>query len=97
IMPTLVSDVEKMGITPFDWNAGGEDAETPYPTSDKLVQEVLNDAKGHDNVVILLHDAHQFSIDAVPDIVKELRAQGYTFEMLTPDSKTVQQPFGKKS
>lgn len=91
IMPTLMQDVKNMGFTAFDWNAGGEDAETPYPTADKLAQDVLNDAKGHDNVVILLHDAHQFTIDAVPTIVKSLRDQGYTFALLTPQSIPVQQ------
>jgi peptidoglycan/xylan/chitin deacetylase (PgdA/CDA1 family) len=98
IMPELVEDVENMGIKPFDWNAGGEDASTPYPTTEELVQAVLNDAKGHDTVIILLHsERHQFSIDAVPEIVKQLRNQGYTFKTLTPDSPAVQQSFAKKN
>lgn len=97
IMPTLVEDVQAMGIKPFDWNAGGEDASTPYPTTDELVQDVLNDAEGHDTVIILLHERHEFSIDAVTEIVKQLRAQGYTFEMLTPDSPTVQQPYAQSN
>lgn len=97
IMPTLVKDVENMGFTPFDWNAGGQDAETPYPTADELAQEVIKDAKSHDSAVILLHDTHQFTIDAVPKIIKELRSLGYTFETLTPQSKPVQQAFAKQS
>ncbi len=97
IVPTLLKDVESMGFTPFDWNAGGEDAQKPYPTADELAQQVLKDAQGRQNVVILLHDAHQFTIDAVPAIIKEFRNQGYTFEVLTPQSKTVQQAPAKAS
>ncbi len=98
IMPELVEDVKAMGITPFDWNAGGEDATKPYPTTDELVDAVLNDAEGHDTVVILLHaERHEFSIDAVPEIVKQLREKGYTFEMMTPDSPTIQQAFAKSN
>ena len=98
IMPELVEDVKALGIKPFDWNAGGEDATKPYPTTDELVQMVINDAEGHDTVVVLLHaERHQFSIDAVPEIVKQLREKGYTFQMMTPDSPTVQQPYAKSS
>jgi peptidoglycan/xylan/chitin deacetylase (PgdA/CDA1 family) len=96
IMPKLVADVKAMGFTPFDWNAGGEDADTPYPTTEQLVKDILNDAKGHNDVVILMHDTHEFSIDVVPEVVQNLRAQGYTFKMLTPSSQKMQQPFGKK-
>lgn len=95
IMPALVGAVESMGFKPFDWNAGGEDALIPYPTSEQLVQSILMDAKGQDNLVILLHDTHLFSIDAVPELVRILRANGYAFEMLTPESKTVLQPFAR--
>lgn len=97
IMAELVEDVEALGVTPFDWNAGGEDATTPYPTTDELVQAVLNDAEGHDTVIVLLHERHEFSINAVPEIVKQLRSQGYTFEMLTPESTTVRQPYAKSN
>lgn len=93
IMPKLVSDVEKMGVTPFDWNAGGEDAVSHVPTKDKVVQDVMNDCKGQDNAVILLHDSenHATSIKAVPEIIKRLKAQGYTFKTLSAQSQKVQE------
>ncbi|HEX2938391.1 MAG TPA: hypothetical protein VHO66_05670, partial [Ruminiclostridium sp.] len=62
---------------------------------DQLVQDVLKDSKNRDNVVILLHDIHKFTVEAVPDIIKQLKSQGYTFDKLTPESKTVQQPCAK--
>lgn len=93
IMPKLVSDVEAMGITPFDWNAGGEDAETPYPSASKLASEIINECKGDHTALILMHDTHQFSADAVPEIIRQLKAQGFVFETVTPQSKTFQEHF----
>jgi peptidoglycan/xylan/chitin deacetylase (PgdA/CDA1 family) len=99
IMPQLAELVQDMGFQFFDWNAGGYDAEKPYPTASELASKVINDAEGRDTVVILLHDTHDFTVDAVPEIVNELRSQGYTFKTLTPDSPAVQQAFaqGKNS
>ena len=95
IMPRLAELVHDMGFQFFDWNAGGYDAETPYPTPDELANRVVRDAEGRDTVVILLHDTHDFTVDAIPDIVQELRNEGFTFKTLTPDSPAVQQPFAK--
>lgn len=98
IMPTLVNDVEKLGVTPFDWNAGGQDADTRTPLSTStIVKDVLDDCKGESTTVILLHDSvpHETSIDAVPTIVQTLRSEGYTFEMLTPQSKPIRENYAK--
>lgn len=95
IMPRLAELVHDMGFQFFDWNAGGYDAETPYPTPGELAGRVVSDAEGHDTVVILLHDTHDFTVDAIPDIVQELRDQGFTFKTLNPDSPAIQQPFAK--
>ncbi len=95
IMPKLADLVHGMGFQFFDWNAGGYDAETPYPTADELASKVIRDAEAHDTVIILLHDTHDFTVDAVPDIVKELRSKGYTFKTLNANSPAIQQPFAK--
>ena len=99
IMPHLAELVQDMGFQFFDWNAGGYDAQKPYPTASELASRVIDDAEGRDTVVILLHDTHDFTVDAVPEIVNELRSQGYTFKTLTPHSPAVQQAFaqGKSS
>jgi peptidoglycan/xylan/chitin deacetylase (PgdA/CDA1 family) len=95
IMPRLADLVHGMGFQFFDWNAGGYDAEIPYPTAGELANKVIRDAEGRDTVVILLHDTHGFTVEAVPDIVKGLRGQGYTFKTLNPNSPAIQQPFAK--
>lgn len=91
IMPKLLKDAEAMGFTAFDWNAGGEDAELPLPTVPKLASEILAECRGEQTALILMHDTHSITVGALPTIISSLRAQGYSFETLTPQSKTFQE------
>ncbi|CAM3032171.1 polysaccharide deacetylase family protein [Lactococcus hircilactis] len=42
-----------------------------------VIQNAVNYA--HDGGIILIHDIHSWSINAVPDIIQQLKAKGYTF------------------
>lgn len=85
IMPTLLDDVKKLGYTPVDWNAGGMDAVNPVPNKDTIVNGVVSQCKSHNKAIILLHDSetHKSTAEAVPEIIKQLRAMGFTFKPLT--------------
>jgi peptidoglycan/xylan/chitin deacetylase (PgdA/CDA1 family) len=91
IMPLLLQDVEKMGITPVDWNAGGIDAVDPVPSKETIVNGVVKECAGFKTAVILLHDSepHESSIDAVPEIIAKLRAMGFVFKPLTPGALVI--------
>jgi peptidoglycan/xylan/chitin deacetylase (PgdA/CDA1 family) len=91
IMPLLLQDVEKMGITPVDWNAGGMDATDPVPSTETIVNGVVNECARLKTAVILLHDSqpHESSIDAVPEIIAKLRAMGFVFKPLTPGAPVI--------
>lgn len=91
IMPKLVSDVENMGFTPVDWNAGGMDAVTPVPSKEVIVRGVVDECRYLKKAVILLHDSapHSSSVEAVPEIVSQLRAEGFVFKPLTEPSDAV--------
>lgn len=99
IMPTLLTNYLNKGMIPVDWNVGGTDAVTPVPTSTKLVSDVVNGCCGRQKPVILLHDsyAHASSIEAVPEIIKQLKSQGYTFKALTSADEAMRtKPVTKK-
>jgi peptidoglycan/xylan/chitin deacetylase (PgdA/CDA1 family) len=96
IMPRLVSDVESMGFKIFDWNAGGQDAQCPSPTTRQLIDDILAEVKGQENLIILLHDTFGYTIDAVPELVRVLRSQGYVFKKLTPDAPGIRHPYANK-
>jgi Predicted xylanase/chitin deacetylase len=100
LMPTVEKDVVALGYKTFDWNAGGEDADDNADpdkpkTSDEFVQKILRDAGGQKKLVILMHDTYSLSVDAVPELVQDLRNQGYTFETLSPSAPTCIHPFAK--
>lgn len=91
IMPALVKDVEGMGVTPVDWDAGGMDAVYPVPSKDTIENGVVNECRYLKSAVILLHDSqpHASSVAAVPGIITRLRAMGFTFELLSDDPKPI--------
>lgn len=89
IMPSLLKDVEKKGMTVVDWNAGGMDAVYPVPSKETIVNGVVNECKYENKAIILLHDSspHSSSVAAVPEIITKLRAMGFTFKSLTSSSE----------
>lgn len=48
-----------------------------YTSSEPVIENAVNDA--HDGSIILLHDIHSWSVNAVPEIIKELKDQNYKF------------------
>lgn len=85
IMQEAVDWVESLGIRPIDWDADAGDAETPIPTKDQIVQRIAKEIGSKNNPVILMHDFgnRTSTIDAIPAIVQELKARGYSFDTLS--------------
>lgn len=91
IMPTLLQNVLDNGYIVVDWNAGGMDARKPIPSKDSLVKQITQQCSKLKTAVILLHDSapHKSSVEAVPEIIDNLRAMGFTFEPLKNDDEIV--------
>lgn len=76
------------GMSWIDWNAmTGDAAGRGRPTTPagaaQVVQKEMTKA-GHPNVVvILMHDAKKVSTEALPQIVSDLRTQGYSFGVIS--------------
>lgn len=67
--------LSQTNLSAVNWSVDTNDWR--YHTSAPVVQNVLTYA--HDGAIILMHDIHQWSVDAVPEIIQDLKAQGYTF------------------
>lgn len=92
IMPTLVDYVEQQGVKPFDWTAGGEDADIPRPaTGQQFADKIMHDIGSSEHPIILMHDRYAVSVSAVPIVIQQLRAKGYAFSTLSLDMKSVTQ------
>lgn len=71
------------GIVSLDWNALSKDAEGAK-TKEALLQNVIDTIGTKKSVVILMHDAANkiLTYETLPDIIKYLRDNGYTFKTL---------------
>lgn len=67
-----------------DWNSLNGDAEGGKKTADQLLEGVKNSIKGHQNAVILMHDAaaKKTTAEALPAIIDYLISEGYTFRRM---------------
>jgi hypothetical protein len=61
-------------------------------TADEVYRNVINGCKSRTASVVLQHDIHGYSVDAVERIIQWGLANGYTFEALTPNSPTAHHP-----
>ncbi len=88
IMTTLSKEVGKRGYSYFDWNVSSGDAESVAPSYTKIVNNVLSGARGKNSICVLMHDASAktTTVQALPKIIEGLRAQGFTFAGLTPQT-----------
>lgn len=87
IMSQLTKSVEAMGFSYFDWNVDSYDAGGAH-TSEQVFNNVVKGVKGKRWAVVLQHDIHGFSVDAVESIIQWGLANGYTFLPLTSTSPT---------
>ena len=88
LMSLLTRAVQDAGFQYFDWNVDSNDA-----GGAKKAQTVFNNVTAgvsHNRVsVVLQHDIHDFSVDAVEDIIVWGLNNGYSFERLTETSPGV--------
>lgn len=85
IMTTLTEAVQDAGFRYFDWNVDSMDAGGAN-TAEKVKENVLDGVKNQRVSVVLQHDIHGCSVEAVEDIILWGLENGYTFLPLTTTS-----------
>lgn len=78
IMTRLTNAVCDLGFQYFDWNVDSMDA-GGAKKSDQVADNVISGVKGKKISLVLQHDIHGFSVDAVEEIITWGLANGYTF------------------
>ncbi len=88
IMTRLTKDIQAKGFKYFDWNVDSGDAS--YNVDGKFVYNntIKQLSKTRSNV-ILMHDIHSHTVDALRDIIQYGKNNGYTFEVLSQLKGTV--------
>ena len=87
IMSQLTKAVKDQGFQYFDWNVSSGDA-GGATTADQVYNNVIQGISGKKTAVVLQHDIHGFSVDAVERILIWGIQNGYSFQALTSSSPT---------
>lgn len=84
---TSTEGVAKQGYTYFDWNVDSGDASGKLSAS-RIANNVLQGAKNKNSICVLMHDAaaKTTTVDALPEIIRGLINQGFSFQPLTTES-----------
>ncbi|MBC3516290.1 polysaccharide deacetylase family protein [Neobittarella massiliensis] len=84
-MDTVIEQLTAQGIQYFDWTVSADDSVGSKKSTDYLVNKVVKESLEQETPVILMHDApgHDTTAAAVPQIIDQLTAQGYTFQSLS--------------
>lgn len=89
IMTTLTKDVLNRGYHYFDWNVDADDAvgcvKSASPSC--VYNNVTNRLRKNRSNIVLMHDVKSYTADALRDIIRFAKNNGYTFrkiDMSTP-------------
>lgn len=88
IMTKLTKEVEKKGYIYFDWNITSGDAGETQNTK-KIIKNVTKSLKPKQKNVVLQHDIHNYSVNAVEEIIKYGIKKGYEFEQITENTPQI--------
>ncbi|MBQ7240432.1 MAG: polysaccharide deacetylase [Bacilli bacterium] len=86
IMKYLANLMEAKGYVYFDWNVDSTDG--AGSGTEKIINNVLNGVRKNNESVVLMHDIHKTTLNALPTILSTLKSEGYEFRVLDENSIT---------
>ncbi len=88
IMKQLIQEANEKGYAYIDWNVSAGDATGKPASKEDIVGNVINGAKNKDKIVVLMHQTKPkaTTVEALPEIIRQLKAQGYEILPLTESS-----------
>ena len=90
IMSRLTKSTLERGFKYYDWNISSGDAEGTTEASG-VYNNVINNLKKDRANMILMHDIKPYTRDALRQIIKFGKENGYTFEKITMDTPMITQ------
>jgi len=86
----IISEMLRRGFVYYDWNVDSGDADTSvHYTPGNIYNRVVSRVLRNNKSIVLLHDSKNkaVTVEALPDIIDDLLAEGYTFDVLTNQVK----------
>jgi peptidoglycan/xylan/chitin deacetylase (PgdA/CDA1 family) len=92
VMRKVAAEVKAQGYQYFDWNVSSTDAAAPVQDRDMIIDSVLSASKGKKRIIVLMHDNtyKTTTLEALPIVIRRLKAAGFRFEKLQKSSFTFQ-------
>lgn len=89
IMTTLTNEATNRGYHYFDWNVSS--ADTQNISSSQILSNVKRDLGSKSTYIVLQHDyeGNGNSVNAIRDIIKYGKANGYKFDRITEDTPPI--------
>lgn len=81
IMTVLTEQAEEMGLDYYDWNVASGDAGQTTDSS-VVAANVISGMQSTSVSVVLMHDIHSYTVDAIETIIQYGLENGYTFMAL---------------
>lgn len=85
----IIAEMLRRGYTYYDWNVSSGDAASSWVSAKTITNNVVSGCSKQTHPIVLMHDGagHSNTVTALPGIVSQLKANGFTFDRL---SKTVE-------
>jgi len=91
IMSTLTKEVVDRGYKYYDWNISSGDAEIGVNNPEEIRDNVIYNLSKERANMVLLHDIKGYTRDALREIIRYGKDNGYRFEKITMNTKMVTQ------
>lgn len=81
VMQQLKQQAVQKGYRYVDWNVCAEDAVGGKPSAETIFRNVIREAQGQEQCIVLMHDSAttRTTAEALPDIIQWFKEQGYAF------------------
>jgi len=90
IYQQLIAEMARRGFSYYDWSATGGDNVIGIDAATVNAQ-IIQQIGSQDRPVVLMHDGTEYTatVEALPQLISELRQKGYSFAPLTHDVRPV--------
>ena len=94
IMSRLTQSVQERGYKYYDWNISSGDAEGGTPPPEKIYNNVVSNLSKDRVNMVLMHDIKWYTRDALRDIIRYCKNNGYQMKKITHCTTMVTQRVG---